>query len=143
MSTRSTTRPRPVQPAWSFEYIMWFFTRISGLAMYLLALTGVVGALIMGARTQIDLPTLMRWSFFPNRYHVEAYLGDATAWVTAWWQAMQILLIFFACTHGFNGLRMVIEDYIGRTYWRPLLRSLVFLLWLAMLVVAIFVILQA
>ncbi len=143
MSARSTLRPRSVQPAWSFEYIMWFFTRVSGLTMYLLALSGVVGAFILGARTQVDLQTLLRWMFFPNRFHVEPYLDDAAFWVTAWWQIMQILIVFFAVSHGFNGLRVVIEDYVGRSFWRPLLRSVVFLLWLAMLVIAVFVILQA
>ena len=59
------SRPAP-QIGFSFEYLMWIFTRISGLALILLAILGVVGAFIMGARTQIDLPTLMRWTFFPN-----------------------------------------------------------------------------
>jgi succinate dehydrogenase hydrophobic anchor subunit len=118
---------------------MWFFTRISGLAMYLLAFAGLIMALIYGARTQIDLVTLMRWMFFPNRFHVESYLGDSTAWVTTTWQIMQSLILFFAVTHGFNGLRVVIEDSIGHTVWRPLLRGAVFLLWLAMLLVAFLV----
>jgi len=138
-----SARPRTLQPSWSFEYIMWFFTRISGLAMYLLALIGMVGGFIMGARLQVDMQTLLRWTFFPNRFHVESYLGDATAWVTAWWQMIQIMIIFFAVSHGFNGLRVIIEDYIGHTFLKPLLRSLVFLLWLGMMIVSVFVILQA
>ena len=57
---------RTVQPGFSFEYFMWIFTRISGLAMIVLAITGLSGALLMGARTQMDLPTLMRWADIPN-----------------------------------------------------------------------------
>jgi succinate dehydrogenase hydrophobic anchor subunit len=140
---RTSTRSRTVQPAWSFEYIMWIFTRISGLAMYTLAIVGVIGAFAMGARSQIDLQTLTRWIFFPNRYHVESYLGDATAWITNWWQVMQTLILFFGVSHGFNGLRVVIEDYIGHTLLRPLLRGLIFLLWLFMLFVAIIIVWQA
>ena len=93
-------RARTVQPGWSFEYVMWIFTRISGLALVLLAVFGVVSALIMGARTQMDLPTLMRWSFFPNPNHVvNSNIPDvAVGWATAYWQIMQMLIIFFAVT---------------------------------------------
>jgi succinate dehydrogenase hydrophobic anchor subunit len=143
MSSIKAIRPRTIHPAWSFEYTMWIFTRISGLAMYLLALTGVIGAFTLGARTHIDLQTLLRWTFFPNRFHVEPYLGDATNWVTQWWQLMQTMIVFFAVSHGFNGLRVVVEDYVGHSLWRPLLRGLIFLLWLFMLIVAVIVVWQA
>jgi succinate dehydrogenase hydrophobic anchor subunit len=141
--TRISVRPRTVRPSWSFEYIMWFFTRVSGLGMYLLALAGLIMALVYGARTQVDLVTLMRWIFFPNRFHVESYLGDSTLWVTTTWQIMQSLILFFAVTHGFNGLRVVIEDTVGHTIWRPLLRGALFLGWLTMLLVALLVAWQA
>lgn len=139
------SRKRTVQPAWSFEYIMWIFTRLSGLAMLLLALMGALGALVMHARQYVDLPTLWRWTFFPNTFHVvNSNIPDVVeGWSTAWWQTMQILLIALGVTHGFNGLRVVIEDYIDNTLLRPLLRGVIFLLWLAMLVVATFVILKA
>jgi succinate dehydrogenase hydrophobic anchor subunit len=54
---------------------------------------------------------------------------------------MQILIIIFAGTHGFNGLRVVIEDYIGASWLRVFLRGLIFLVWLFMLIVAFYVIL--
>jgi succinate dehydrogenase hydrophobic anchor subunit len=54
---------------------------------------------------------------------------------------MQMLIIFFAVTHGVNGLRMVIEDYIGANRLRIFLRGLLFLFWMFMLIVAYFVIL--
>ncbi len=46
-----------------FETTMWIFTRISALAMYLFALIALVGALVMGARTQMNLADLIRWMF--------------------------------------------------------------------------------
>ena len=136
---------RSVQPAFSFEYIMWIFMRISGLALILLAITGVTGAFIMGARAQVDLPTLMRWTFFPNPNHViNSEIPDvAIGWATAYWQIMQMLIIFFAVTHGFNGLRNVIEDYTDKTILQPFVRGLVFLLWLFALIIAIYVILAS
>lgn len=138
-------RSRSVQPAFSFEYIMWIFMRISGLALILLAIAGMSGAFIMGARTQVDLPTLMRWTFFPNPNHViNSEIPDvALGWATAYWQVMQMLIIFFAVTHGFNGLRNVIEDYTDKTLLQPFVRGLIFLLWLFALIVSIYVILAS
>jgi succinate dehydrogenase hydrophobic anchor subunit len=138
-------RARTVQPGWSFEYVMWIFTRISGLAMILLAVFGTTGALIMGARTQMDLPTLMRWSFFPNPNHVvNSNIPDvAVGWATAYWQIMQMLIIFFAVSHAYNGLRVVMEDFIGQSFSKPMLRGLILLLWMFSLIVAVYVILAS
>ena len=138
-------RARTVQPGWSFEYVMWIFTRISGLALILLAVFGVTGALIMGARTQMDLPTLMRWSFFPNPNHVvNSNIPDvAVGWATAYWQIMQMLIIFFAVSHAYNGLRVVLEDFIGQSFSKPMLRGLILLLWMFSLIVAVYVILAS
>ena len=136
---------RTIQPGFSLEYILWIFTRLSGLSMVLLALIGVAGALLMGARTQMDLPTLMRWTFFPNPNHVvNSNIPDVTlGWATAFWQIMQMLIVSLGVTHGFNGLRVVIEDYTGQSIWRPILRGLIFLLWLFLLIIAIYVILAS
>jgi succinate dehydrogenase hydrophobic anchor subunit len=124
---------------------MWLFTRLSGLAMILLGLTGFVAALIMGARTQTDLPTLMRWTFFPNPNHVaSSEIPEIDlVWANGFWQTFQILIIFFAVTHGWNGIRMILEDYIGASTWRLILRGLIFILWLASLIVAIFLVMTS
>jgi succinate dehydrogenase hydrophobic anchor subunit len=138
-------RARVVKPGFTFEYIMWLFTRFSALAMYLLAFIGVVAALIMGARTEMDLPTLLRWTFFPNPSHIRnsQVPSDAIAWINGFWKVMEILLVFLGVSHGFNGLRVVIEDYIGSSRLKLLLRGLIFLLWVFLLVVAVFVILNS
>ena len=91
-------RPRVIpQRGFNLDYLMWPFTRISGLALALLGLVGLVGALLMGARTQVDLPTLMRWTFFPSPNHViNSEIPDISlGWASAYWQVMQILVIFF------------------------------------------------
>jgi len=138
-------RARVVKPGLNFEYVMWLFTRFSALAMYLLAFIGVVAALIMGARTQMDLPTLLRWTFFPNPSHIRnsQIPSDAIAWINGFWKVMEILLVFLGVSHGFNGLRVVVEDYLGSSGLKPVLRGLVFLLWVFMLVVALFVIMNS
>jgi succinate dehydrogenase / fumarate reductase membrane anchor subunit len=136
---------RSVQPGFTFEYFMWIFTRLSGIGMLFLAVLGMAGAFIMGARTQMDLATLMRWTFFPNPNHVvNSNIPDvAVGWATAFWQIMQMLIVFFGVTHGFNGLRVVVEDYSGQSVWRPLLRGMIFLLWMFMLIVGVYVILSS
>lgn len=133
------------QIGFSFEYVMWVFTRISGIALITLAIIGVVGAFWMGARTQMDLGTLMRWTFFPNPNHVvNSNIPDlALGWATAYWQIMQMLIVLFAVTHGMNGLRVVIEDYTRSTWLRPLMRGLILFLWVFMLIVAVYVILAS
>lgn len=138
-------RSRVVQRGLTFEYIMWIFTRLSGLALIVLALIGFISALIMGARTQMDLGTLMRWTFFPNPNHViSSNIPDINlGWANGFWQVMQMLLIVFGVTHGFNGLRVVVEDFTGPSFWQPIMRGLIFLLWLFVLIVAIYVILSS
>lgn len=137
-----STRPVP-QVGFSFEYLMWIFTRLSGIAMFLLALVGLISALLMGARTQMGIGDLLRWTFFPNSHHViNTNIPDVDpGWLNAYWNTMQMLVVFFAVTHGMNGLRIVIEDYVKRPWVRIFLRGLVFLLWLFMLIVATYVIL--
>ncbi len=104
---RNRTVPKP---AMSFEYIMWMFTRISGLALLFLGGIGMVMAFAMGGRELLDLPTLVRWTFFPNPNHVvNSDIPDVTqGWANAYWQIMQIVIAFFGISHGFNGLRVVI-----------------------------------
>lgn len=133
---------RTIQPGLSFEYVMWIFTRISGIALFVLAAIGIISAFVLGARTQVDLPTLMRWTFFPNPNHViNSNIPDVTlGWANGFWQVMQILIVFFGATHGFNGLRVVIEDFVGHSIVRPFLRGLIFLLWIFSLIIAIYVI---
>ena len=133
------------QLGFSFEYLMWIFTRISGLALILLMSFGMAAAFWMGARTQTDVGTLMRWTFFPNPNHVvNSDIPDITlGWATAYWQIMQILIVFFAAAHGINGVRVVIEDYVGQTWWRPFWRGLSFLIWMFILIVAAYVILAS
>jgi len=127
----------------NLDYLMWLFTRISGLGIVFLALIGLASAMYMGARMQMDLPTVLRWTFLPNPNHViNSNIPDVTlGWANAFWQIMQYLIVFFAFTHAANGIRMIAEDYVGHTFWQPFLRAFIALLWIGMLIVGIYVIL--
>jgi succinate dehydrogenase hydrophobic anchor subunit len=136
-------RPRYVpQRGINLDYLMWLFTRISGLGIVVLALIGLILAMYMGARLQMDLPTVLRWTFFPNSSHVvNSNIPDVTlGWANAFWQIMQFLIIFLAFTHAANGLRMIAEDYIGHTLWQPFVRAFFALLWMAMIIIAVYVV---
>jgi succinate dehydrogenase hydrophobic anchor subunit len=67
----------------------------------------------------------------------------AVGWATAYWQIMQMLIIFFAVSHAYNGLRVVLEDFIGQSFSKPMLRGLILLLWMFSLIVAVYVILAS
>ena len=138
---RSRTTPKP---SWNLEFLMWVFTRISGISLILLAIIGISAGLIMGARSQMDLGTLMRWAFFPNPSHVlDSNIPNLDIWTNGFWQIMQIIVVVFAATHGFNGLRVVIEDYSKPGFWQAGLRVLIFLLWVFSGLVGIYVILSS
>lgn len=130
----------------TLEYIMWLFTRLSGLALIGVALFGLTMAFIYGARNQVDMITAFRWMFFPNHYHIEAAsetIVNIDRWTTDFWQIMQLLILFFGVTHGINGLRVVAEDYIGGPLKRLFWRGLIFLAWLFLLIVAFYVAVKA
>ncbi len=136
---RSRTMPRP---SLNLEFLMWIFTRLSGVTLILLVVMGISLGLFMGARTQMDMGTLMRWSFFPNPNHVmDSEIPDLYLWSNGFWQIIQILVVVFAATHGFNGLRVVIEDYSSPGFWQAFLRFMIFLLWIFCSLVGIYVIL--
>ncbi len=136
---RSRAMPKP---SWNLDYMMWVFTRLSGLSIILLVVIGISAGLLMGARSQMDMGTLMRWTFFPNSNHVlDSEIPDLYLWANGFWQIMQILVLFFAATHGFNGLRVVIEDYSLSGFWQVFLRFLILLLWIFSVLVGIYVIL--
>lgn len=126
------------------EYLLWLFTRISALVMYLLVFLAIGGALILGARRQMTLADLLRWGFMPNISHVlNTNIASIEPWATSFWRAMAICMFFFASAHGLRGLLSVAEDYLTRPRLRRILRTLVFCIWLAFLAIGSFVILSS
>jgi succinate dehydrogenase hydrophobic anchor subunit len=135
-------RPRtiPVR-GFNFDYLMWLFTRFSALAMYALALAGLVGALIMGARTEMNMADLMRWVFMPNSTHViNTNVPDITPWASPFWRTMGSIFLIFAGAHGLQGLLNVVEDYLSNARVRQVFRILVFMVWVLMSAIGIYVI---
>ena len=136
---------RPIRSAGSLEYGMWLFTRFSGLALLIFAAVSIGIAFVLGGRTKLDLPSMARWMFFPNPNHVvNSDIPDVSlGWSNAFWQIFCTVVMFLAAGHGFNGLRMVLEDYIKRPMLVAVLRAVIFLLWLGGMVLAVYVILYS
>jgi len=128
-----------------FEIFMWLFTRLSALAMYLCAFIGLVGALIMGARTQVNFADLLRWSFMPDSNHVLMNttlnnIANADAWASLFWKIMGSIFVTFATSHGLHGVLSVIEDYLKNPVVRQILRIVGLLLTLVGIAIAIYVV---
>jgi succinate dehydrogenase hydrophobic anchor subunit len=96
----------------------------------------------MGARLHMNVGTLMRWVFFPNPNHVlDSEIPNIDTWANGLWQIFQIAILFFGGTHGLNGLRVVLEDYVQRPSLQLLVRFIILMLWIVMLMLSIYVVL--
>jgi len=124
----ATTKPRilPLKKrGLNFEMFMWTFTRLSALAMYALILFAIIGALVMGARTQMNLADVLRWGFMPSSTHVQSTdVPDLDPWATPFWRVTGSLLLLVAVAHGVHGLVVIADDYIVSSRGRNIARIL-------------------
>ena len=129
------------QRGMSFETLMWFFTRLSALGMYAFFLLGIIGALVMGARTQMNFADMMRWGFMPNGTHVQnTNVADLAPWVSPFWKLMGSGLLLLAVAHGVHGLVVVADDYIVKAMGRKIVRFLSIVFMLSISVIGLYVI---
>jgi succinate dehydrogenase hydrophobic anchor subunit len=125
----------------NFETLMWFFTRLSALGMYAFILVALIGALVMGARTQMNFADLMRWTFTPNGTHVQnTNVQDLAPWVNPFWRLMGSGMVLLAVAHGVHGLVVVADDYISSPRGRQIVRLLSIIAMLSMSVIGLYVI---
>jgi succinate dehydrogenase hydrophobic anchor subunit len=127
------TKPRNLPLSgrgFNFEMIMWIFTRLSALAMYALVLFAMIGALIMGARNQMNLADVMRWTFMSISTHVQSTLEP---WATALWKLVGSAFLLLAVSHGVHGLVSIADDYIAAARGRQIVRVLSIIFMLAMI----------
>ncbi len=117
----------------NFEMLMWIFTRLSALGMYLFILIGVIGALIMGARTQMNFADMLRWGFMPNGTHVQnTNIAELAPWVSPFWKLCGSALVLLATSHGVHGLVVIADDYIASPMGRQIVRLISIVMILAM-----------
>ena len=85
---------RHIKPRSNFERYAFLFMRLSGVLLLLLA----VGHMLLQ-------------HVFRDVHNLTLQVV-ADVWRSWGWRAYDLLLLIFAITHGFNGLRQVLEDYI-------------------------------
>lgn len=93
MESAHTIQPRQ---RGSFELYAWFFMRVSGVVLLGFA---VFHLLWMHVVIGVDNIT---------------YDVVARRWANPAWRLFDLVLLSFALTHGTNGLRTIIDDYIPR-----------------------------
>jgi len=124
----------------NFEMLMWLFTRLSALAMYALILFAVIGALVMGARNQMNFADVMRWGFMPNVTHVQnTDLQSTDAWATTFWKLTASALLMVAVAHGVHGLVTIADDYIVRPRGRNIVRVISIAFMLGMIGIGLYI----
>jgi succinate dehydrogenase hydrophobic anchor subunit len=125
----------------NFEMLMWLFTRLSGLAMYALILFGIMGALVMGARNQMNFADVMRWGFMPIVTHVgNTDVPELEPWSTPFWKLTASTLLLIAVAHAVHGLVVIADDYIATKHGRNVVRIMSILFMLSMSGIGIYVI---
>ena len=89
-----TTTTKTISTHQKFERFAYMFMRMSGLVLLFLAVGHVTIQLLL------------------NDVHNLTLQFVADQWNSWGWRAYDILLLVFAITHGYNGLRNILEDYI-------------------------------
>jgi succinate dehydrogenase hydrophobic anchor subunit len=142
-----TTKARNLSLAkrgFSFETIMWAFTRLSALGMYALIIFGLIGALIMGARNHMNFVDVMRWAFMPTVTHVlDTKLPDTNPWSSPLWKLTSIALLIVAVGHGVHGLVVIADDYIASAKGRQIVRICSGVMILSMIGIGLYLILTS
>ena len=137
------TKPRTLplnKRGLNFEMFMWLFTRLSALAMYGLILVAIIGALIMGARNDMNLADVLRWGFMPNANHVQSTdVPDLAPWASPFWRVTASLLLLLAVAHGVHGMVVIADDYIVSSRGRLIVRWLSIILTISMSIIGLYV----
>lgn len=138
-TTKSRTLPLSKRGL-NFEMMMWMFTRLSALAMYALILFAILGALVMGARNDMNLADVMRWGFMPVNTHVQSTdVPDLGPWSTPFWRLTASALLLLAVAHGVHGLVVITDDYIVTPRGRLTVRWISIAFMIAMSLIGLYV----
>ena len=104
---------KPERGSGGWETFSWYFFRVSGVGLVVLALAHVF---IMHVSNDVSATV---YDFVAARY------------ANPFWRAYDLLLLTLALLHGLNGLRIATEDYIQSRGWRLSVTSALFLIAIA------------
>lgn len=102
---------RHLKPAGGFELAAWYFMRISGLILVLLALGHLFITHILHNVETVN------YEFVADRW------ADPKTGV--FWRLWDLTMINLAVLHGFNGLRQILDEYVIRRHRRVLVHTLI------------------
>lgn len=108
VSRQTLARQRPVQGG--FETFSWYFMRVSGALLLIIAVLHLMLMHVYIRVENIDFAVV------------------AERWTGAWgpfWRIYDLALLVFALAHGFNGLRWVVDDYVHRPGWNAAIKAFV------------------
>jgi succinate dehydrogenase / fumarate reductase membrane anchor subunit len=98
------------RPARNLEFYSWYFLRISGLLLIFLALGHFALMHVVHSILDVD------------------YDFAARRWASAGWRIYDWLLLALTLLHGFNGLRVVVSEYVHQPGLRRATTAFVYLL---------------
>jgi succinate dehydrogenase / fumarate reductase membrane anchor subunit len=112
-----------------YELYAWFFMRVSGvLLMAVIAAHLAYMHFVInngGGVATIDHATIVgRWT---------------GPWGTAW-RTFDLILLLFSFSHGTNGVRYVLEDYVHSNELRTILKTLLYVVFFVLLVMGSYII---
>ncbi len=106
-----------------FELYAWFYVRVSGVLFLLMGAFDILYINLVAGRGSVGAGEQMRWAFFPISFHSSVVSPNT------FWQIWSFLLVSMAITHGLNGLRIILDDYIRHPLWLKWLQATVWLTW--------------
>ncbi|OQY45534.1 MAG: hypothetical protein B6242_10080 [Anaerolineaceae bacterium 4572_78] len=117
--------PRPKSGS-TFELLSWFYMRVSGLLMALMITFHLLWMHLIVGLDNINFSVVAdRWM-----YPITGTL----------WRVFDLLLLIFAVTHGMNGIRFSIEDYVHNRSWQLFLKTAVAILLLFLLFIGSYIV---
>jgi succinate dehydrogenase / fumarate reductase membrane anchor subunit len=114
--------PAAAQSGGRFETYSWLFMRVSGIVLLLMA---VFHLLLMHYGIGVE--------------HLN-YNVVAERWQNPWWKLYDFFLLAFALTHGTNGARILMDEYMRASGWRLFLKIVLSLLYFTLAVMGAWVI---
>jgi len=111
------TRKLAARPAGNYDAVAWIFMRVSGVLLIFLALAHFYWMHFIIGVENITYDTIVgRWTG-----------PDAV-----FWRTYDMFLLTFAFTHGINGARQVVEDYILGQKSRTVIVGILWIVWIVL-----------
>ena len=98
------------RPTGGLELYAWLFMRVSGVLLLLLALGHLAIIHLIHSVDEIN------FAFVAGR------------WANPLWRLYDWMLLLLALVHGFNGLRVMVDDYVRQAGWRMICLVVVYAL---------------